>query len=438
MSLNKKQINSDSVSKTLQYDLCPWANSYISWLQTPLSGLFVACAASVLLGIYVAPQGFAVAAIVVGFILMGILWPAIAMRGIAGELHWQQRKCIEGESTEAILEVSNRWPWPVWGLTIDLGIPTDHDDNTTCETVSLACVKAMTKTKFVWSVTPPRRGEYPQQPATLATGFPFGIWNASKLLAIPKSLLVWPRSVELHDMPSLAGDDRSIAGAWIDRAGYEGDVIGARAYRDGDSLRFVHWAQSAARDSLVVCERQSVAKQVIRLRLACTQAKTNCERDRETQEWLIRVTASLARTFLSHHWSLNCVLNQQALFAEPTQHGIDRVMDALAVYESRDVNVGERSWRFLECASRRETTTGRNRELEVVVASRAAWQESMESSTGRTAALWLIVDSDREDFGTEGLDGSVWMQLDMVGNVWSQLKQEWERLCHDSYATPVG
>ena len=412
----------------------------------PLGWLFIACAVSVLLGPYVAPQGFAVAAIVVGFILIGILWPAIAMRGISGELHWQQRKCIEGESTEAILDVSNRWPWPVWGLTVDLGVSTDHIDdtidNTNRETVSLACLKPMTKTKFVWSVTPSRRGEYPQQPATLATGFPFGIWNASRPLAIQKSLLVWPRSVELRDMPSLAGDDRSIAGAWIDRAGYEGDIIGARAYRDGDSLRFVHWAQSAARDSLVVCERQSVTKRVIRLRLAHTQTKTNCERDhelaRENQEWLVRLIASLARTFLLHHWSLNCVLNQQTFFAEPTQHGIDRVMDALAVYESRDVNPSERGYRFSECDSWREATTSRNQELEVVVASREVWRESMERSTGRTAVLWVIVDSDREDFGTEGLDGSVWMQVDTVGNVWSQLEQEWERLCHDSYATPAG
>jgi uncharacterized protein (DUF58 family) len=48
-------------------------------------------------------------------------------------------------------------------------------------------------------------------------------------------------------------------------AGETGDLLGTRLFRAGDSLRRVHWVQTARQQQLVVTERQSPAGSVVRV-----------------------------------------------------------------------------------------------------------------------------------------------------------------------------
>jgi hypothetical protein len=107
---------------------------------------------------------------------------------------------------------------------------------------------------------PERRGVYPHVVPVLATGFPFGIWNCHRSVPVAGELIVWPQTVPLRSVPAMRGDRLTVAGSYVDRAGDDGDILAARLYRHGDSLRRVHWAQTARRDVLVVCERQSTAR----------------------------------------------------------------------------------------------------------------------------------------------------------------------------------
>jgi uncharacterized protein (DUF58 family) len=419
----------------MHYDFCPWANRYVYWLKKPIGWLFTAALCSLLLGIYVAPQGFAVAAVVVGFMAIGMLWPAIAMRGVSAQLSWQQRRCSEGDLVETTLEVTNRWPWPVWGLVVETDVYAVNGGADFTEPVALACLKPMTKTKFVWDSKPTRRGLYPDRPAFLSTGFPFGIWSSRAPLSIVKSLMVWPKTMDLPDMPQMAGNDRSITGAWIDKAGYEGDIIGTRPYREGDPLRFVHWAQSAARDSLIVCERQSIAKRMIQVRILCSNRKPHDVHEQEIQEWLIRIGASLIRTFLSHQWSVTCEVGNQKLSAEPGRLGLERVFDSLALFQWEESRLASEHESLKPSCSDRY---GRSpNALEIVIATDAQWQEAGPQRDA-SGSRWVILDNDAADSAIYDASSGVWMRLRLDDSVWPQLKREWERLCHESCATFVG
>ncbi len=111
-------------------------------------------------------------------------------------------------------------------------------------------------------------------------------------------------------------------------------MIGVRPYREGDSLRHVHWAQSARHDSLVVCERQSIAHRSLRLEIFPSEVESLLPSPDAIQEWLIRIGGSIARTFLSHHWSVHLNLNGLAVKAEPGTQGLHRILDSLARWES--------------------------------------------------------------------------------------------------------
>jgi uncharacterized protein (DUF58 family) len=290
----------NQVSGALTHDFCPWANRYVYWLKRPIGWVFLAFLSSILLGIYVSPQAFLATAGIAMVAIIGSLWPWISMLGVRGELSWNALRCEELESIETDLVVTNRWPWPVYGLSLDLEggmLPEGWDK----QRISLQRIPGLAKSKFHWSTVPQTRGEYPRKPVELQSAFPFGIWTSRRPVRVPEPLLVWPRVTRLVDAPSDMGSQQFGTGSVSDRVGDEGDWTGVRPYRPGDSLRQVHWAQTARRDSLVVFERQSSASQSVLLQLDLDQALIASE---STLEAMLRLLASLTNQFLLHHWSV--------------------------------------------------------------------------------------------------------------------------------------
>lgn len=80
----------------------------------------------------------------------------------------------------------------------------------------------------------------------------------------------------------------------------EGDVLGTRPYRSGDSLRFVHWAKTARYDRFIVCERQAALTAKVELRLDLDPRHHYGLAEESSAEQLIRIAASIALSFLEH------------------------------------------------------------------------------------------------------------------------------------------
>jgi uncharacterized protein (DUF58 family) len=272
--------------------------------------------------------------------MIGSLWPWISMLGIRGQMSWNATRCQELESIQTTLVISNRWPWPAYGLSLDLDpglVPEGFDK----QRISLQKVPGFSKSTFTWSTVPQRRGEYPRQKVHLHTAFPFGIWISSQPIDIPEPLIVWPRSTRLIDSPTQIASQQFGTGSLSDRIGDEGDWTGVRPYRPGDSLRQVHWAQTARRDALVVFERQASASQSVLIGLDGQMARGASP---QTLDAMLRVLASLVKQFQLHHWSVYIDLEGR--------HGISgiaerfvaaqrlRFMDRLALW-SPDESINE-------------------------------------------------------------------------------------------------
>lgn len=418
-----RDLSLGSSRDVMNYDFCPWANRYVYWLKRPIGWLFTAAAIAATLGIYVAPQAMAVSASVLALIALGTLWPAVAMRGIRGQLTWQRQRSVEGELIETILEVTNRWPWPVWGLSIESDSEVVNDGSKNSRSVSLACLRPLSTTQFRWDSRPTTRGLYPEKVSFLTTAFPFGIWTARAELKITRSLLVWPESIDLHDMPNISGDHRSVVGAWIDKAGHEGDVIGVRPFRDGDSLRNVHWAQSAKSESLIVCERQSVSRRSVVLKIDASPLTES-----SINEWIVRIGGSIARTFLTHHWSVRIEIDGAVVRSEPGDKGLRDLMDLLATFDRETPCIPSSDVPKADSRNRKSTAKDL---LQIVVTTsdRVSLINNASENVG-----WVLVDEQIDTqinaYSRSTTEVNPWMHIDLAHEVWPQVQSQWDRVCH--------
>ena len=308
-------------------DFCPWANKYVYWLKKPIGWVFFALLSSVLLGIYVSAQAFLVSAAISAIGIIGIFWPWIAMKGVRGKLSWSRGRCEEGEPIETTLTLVNRWPWPAFGLFIEADHAIASQASAPDEPICLSSVPALAESQFEWECAPGNRGLYPKQKVRLATAFPFGVWTCYRELAVESPLVVWPKTARLKDVPDVVGAPSAGIGSPCDQIGDEGDWMGVRPYRTGDSLRQVHWAQTARRDSLVVFERQTRARPEFTLWFD-SECCAGCSEENIND--LMRILATLANHFVSHTWSTRVTLGRATRNLLPGSSAKQRWMDELA------------------------------------------------------------------------------------------------------------
>ena len=148
----------------LTRDFCPWANRYVYWLKQPIGWFVVAAGMSLLVGCFLGPQGLVLAAALSGVIALGVAWPFLAVHAVRCSLHFDRRRVREGEPLTVRLQVANRFPWPVWGLTVERGFFAALAEETTdAVAVALACVPGWSINEYSWEFRPACRGEYPTE-----------------------------------------------------------------------------------------------------------------------------------------------------------------------------------------------------------------------------------------------------------------------------------
>jgi hypothetical protein len=240
----------------LSHDFCPSMNGWVYWMKHPLASIWAAATVALICGIWVNPYALLLLAALAGIAGLGVAWPWIAARGISGRVSFPQPRVRAGERALVRIEIHNRLPWPVWGLSLRRGFVRGSDAH---EGIALARVNGFSTVQLEWSFVPEHRGVYPFQEPRLDTGFPFGLFHATAAVDVVGELIVWPRSVALDALPD-AMEIHSREDRLADRrVGDCGDMIGTRPFRPGDSLRRVHWRQTARHGRLIVTERQAPA-----------------------------------------------------------------------------------------------------------------------------------------------------------------------------------
>jgi uncharacterized protein (DUF58 family) len=410
------------------YDFCPWANRYVYWLKQPIGWFVAGALAALLVALFVAPQGWFVFGTLAAVMVLGVAWPWISMHGLSAKLVFDRGRCRETEAVRVRLSIRNRWPWPAWGLVVERGFFESADDFGIPQAVTaLARVPGWSQSEYVFTFRPERRGVYPQESPVLATGFPFGIWSRSRAIRTQGELIVWPQTVPLTSVPAVGGERLTVAGCPVDRAGDDGDILAARFYREGDSLRRIHWAQTARRDVLVVCERQTTARRRVVVVLDGAAFAGPARQDGWRLDWAVRVFASLCRELHAHHCDVECRLDGQSCLLEPGPSGMRRLLDRLAKYQP-DLRVASR------CDAGRST----NDSL-IILVTRDLPSKAAFSRLRSAARPCCVLVDDRATAsrrpGDEAAEPAArpWITLDTGADIAGQLQHQWGRLCHDNW-----
>jgi uncharacterized protein (DUF58 family) len=314
------------------YDVFPAFSAKVRrLLYNPLGVLILAALTALLCGVFLHPQGFILFGGVLAVLLLGIAWPWLSLRGIHGTISFERSRVSEGDRVEVCLMLCNRLLWSAWGLAVRDGFTRQGTGSDTALPVaSIASAPRRRTARCRWSFVPACRGVYPLIAPRLTTGFPFGLWENSRSLSVETPLLVWPRTYPVGPVPPVHGDQQVEGNVSRNKVGSNGDVLGVRPYRRGDSPRRIHWGQSARHDRLIVCELQSNARPVIQLILDADARVHAGEGPDGSREWAIRIVASLAKGWLQAGAQVGAVWNTQVIPPASGQQQLQRLLDGLA------------------------------------------------------------------------------------------------------------
>ena len=234
-------------------------------LYNPLGVLILAGLTALLCGSFLHPKCFVLGGGVLAVVVLGVSWPWLSLRGLHAAISFARTRATEGESVQASLTLANRLPWPAWGLAVRSGFARTQPRSEPGAVVTIASAPGRKTARCAWWFTPACRGEYPLTVPVLTTAFPFGLWENRRRLTVASSLLVWPRTFPVGPAPLVSGEQQVEGSVSRNNVGSNGDVLGVRPYRRGDSPRRIHSAQTARHDRLIVCELQCNARPIIQL-----------------------------------------------------------------------------------------------------------------------------------------------------------------------------
>jgi uncharacterized protein (DUF58 family) len=311
----------------LSREYFPAVDRFLGWARTPVGALIAAAIAAALCGIFLHPNGFVVFLAIVLVLIFGLVWPWLSVRGLSALLQFGRTRMREGEPVTIRLALRNRAPWAVFGIGVHFAsgdLQEGRSDG------CVAFVGGRTTSENRWQFSPNQRGEYPRRAPQLSCGFPFGLWHASRAVAVARPLLVWPRIFPVGPLPLTAGDRSCDGAVFRNKAGTTGDLLGVRPYRRGDSLRRIHWPQTARHGRLVVCELQSPAHPLVQIVVDTDPRVHGGQGADSSREWAIRIAASFMEGWLRDGAQVEAVIGGALFPGKAGAAQIPVLLDALA------------------------------------------------------------------------------------------------------------
>lgn len=418
----------------LDYDYCPWANKWVYWLKHPFWLLVIAAITAIFCGIYVSPAVLLMGVSLAVLLVMGIAWPWLAVRGLTAKLRFRQTRSREGEPIEVEVEVTNAWPWPVWGLKLSRGfqlVSIERGagwDGSFEHGLTVTGVRGWATEAIDAVFKPTVRGVYPLVTPSIETSFPFGLYSARKTLSDWNTLVVWPGKTALKTLPDAveiaSREDRTSD----KRAGDVGDVLGTRWFRQGDSLRRVHWAQSARQGRLIVVERQQPISCALRLVLDLDPKHHGGEGREASIERLLRTAASIIESMHAQHATIECVIGHETIMVNSSASDLRRCLDQLAKVPAKGIHVCAQHGLCCSPGHRHRAMS------EYLLTTQRGFSNLMHGEHWSSNHHLIVVGSESTPIPASCHDHvhcacKPWLELDPKEDVLAQLPRQWERAC---------
>lgn len=277
-----------------------------------------------------------VAAVAAGFVLVvGFTWPWIVMRLISATVRTSADRCRVGETIELTVVFRNRTPLPLPGIDVAVG----GMRGAVVESNPATCRGGEHARSL--QIVPHRRGVLDLSTIEIATSFPFGLWRAKRSVRGGGRLIVWPIA-ETVDAAFLANHSRLVATDFVgSRMTSDGELAGVRAYRRGDSVRTIHWQQTARHDRLIVRERAGGERRGCTV---CLDTRRASYADENVFERGVSIVAGIVEQGEREGLSVELRLGDYGLTVADIP-GRDAALDALAAVFLSDSATPSADWR---------------------------------------------------------------------------------------------
>ena len=222
----------------------------------------------------------------------------------------------------------------VGGLTklwLEVDDPSDMPGHTARQVITLGPRESRT-----WRTTTTcrLRGLYSIGPVRITTGDPFGFFRYTNTYGKPHSVLIYPRATELPNFyvppANLPGEGR-----FRKRTHYvTPNASGIREYEPGDSFNRIHWPTTARTNQLMVKLFELDPASDIWIILDLDKSVHVGEGEEGTEEYAVRLAASIARFFLVANRTVGFMSYGNRLFVENAERGAQhftRILEALAL-----------------------------------------------------------------------------------------------------------
>jgi uncharacterized protein (DUF58 family) len=262
-------------------------------------------------------------------LVIALAWSFASVRGLYLRREPFESHLQVGQTLRERVTLTNRTIVP--HLWLELADESTLPDHVAGSVVELGPRESRT---WVARTVCTRRGEFFLGPTTFVGADPLGFFPRRRTVGTTKRVLVYPQTIALpaFELPvnDLVGGDR--------RRGMAGQTsphaAEVREYYPGDPLNRIHWQSTARAQRLMVKEFDRDPSADLWLFLDFDASVQRGEGNESTEEYAVRIAASVARIALEQHVSVGLVAGCCRTCVLPADRGdrqLLKMLEALAV-----------------------------------------------------------------------------------------------------------
>lgn len=327
---------------------------------------------------------FRAAYLIGGLVPISFIWARANLRGLRVTVERAADRLQVGQRAEARVRLSSDTFYTK--LWLEVEDPTDMPGAPVRTVVTLPA-----RGQRNWKVSVPcrRRGVFSVGPIRITTGDPFGLFRFSRSYGSAHPLLVFPLPEELPYFwvppAQLPGE-----GTVRRRTHYvTPNAVAVREYQPGDSYNRIHWPSTARLNRLMVKTFEMDPTSDIFLLLDLHAGVQAGEGDESSEEYGVRIAASIASHFLQGNRMLGMLAyGRERVVLEPARgpKQYQRVLEALALANAR----GETP--LARVLHEEERRFGRHSTLIVITSSHEeGWVSALQTLVQRGARAAVVL-----------------------------------------------
>ena len=240
-------------------------------------------------------------------------------------------RVTEGDRLEVVTQIHNVSFLPVFNFTLE--------DNFSCSPLDqekksffLGYLGSKSSCEIKYDYLCLKRGEYKMGPFVVYFFDPLNIFFFKRIFYVYSGLVVYPQLFRIEKFPALT---RSIL-PWfgIETARSSGDddeFYGVREYKDGESVKKIHWISSARKNKLIVKQFQLQSFFGTTIIFNLEKAKNLGEGKESVAEYIIKIAASVAGYLTERGVSIELLAHIGEIVHLPFNKGQDHLENILRV-----------------------------------------------------------------------------------------------------------